>query len=244
MTNSGDKFKKSPFGSWGGWRELQRCRRQFLFLLVCVLFHHQTHLSCQWQVWLCEQIPVAGAENTSVEVLLPSLWSSGVFKATPTVESGADLLGIWQMLDPLWKWRNQNVPVRFWMNQAFCAWPGSFFLSRRFLRWAMPPRPRSSATTPATTSSPGWCPQTHTRPRPWWTLSKPCAGTTSPPWPQRETTGRAAWMPSSRSPEKTVSISLNFDCFDYFIIISQKHFSSLCVSVRMLLSCDWAGCFC
>lgn len=108
-------------------------------------------------------------------------------------------------------------------------------VSCRFRRWAMPPRPRSSATTPATTSSPGWCPQTHTRPRPWWTLSKPCAGTTSPLWPQRETTGRAAWMPSSRSPEKTVSISLNFDRFHSFIIISLKCF-------RVFVS--QSGCFC
>lgn len=77
----------------------------------------------------------------------------------------------------------------------------------------MPQRPRSSATTPATTSSPGWSHRTRTRPRPWWTSSKPCAGTTSPPWPQRETTGRAAWTRSSRSPEKTVSFSSNFHRF-------------------------------
>lgn len=122
-----------------------------------------------------------------------------------SLEPVGEQLGIRQMFDLLWKWRNHNFPVWFWINEVFCASPGSFFLSRRFLRWAMPPRPRSSATTPATTSSPGWCPRTRTRPRPWWTSSKPCAGTTSPLWLQRETTERAAWTPSSRSPEKTVS---------------------------------------
>ena len=78
-------------------------------------------------------------------------------------------------------------------------------LSSRSPRSATPPPPPSSATTPATTSSPGWCPRTLTRPRPWWTWWRPCAGTMCPPWRPKATTERAALTPSSRSPGKTVS---------------------------------------
>lgn len=169
---------------------------------VCVCFSRVSD-KCD-----CEQIPVAGAENSSDEVLCQACDRQGYLKpqqAKWSLKLVGEQLGIRQMFDLLWKWRSCNFPVWFWINEVFCAWRGSFFLSRRFLRWAMPPRPQSSATTPATTSSPGWCPRTRTRPRPWWTSSKPCAGTTSPLWLQRETTERAAWTPSSRSPEKTVS---------------------------------------
>lgn len=56
------------------------------FRLVCVCFSRVSD-KCD-----CEQIPVAGAENSSDEVLLPSLSSSGLFKATASqVEFGAGL---------------------------------------------------------------------------------------------------------------------------------------------------------
>ena len=110
----------------------------------------------------------------------------------------------------------------------------SFFPSRRSLRWATPPRPPSSATTPATTSSPAWCPRTPTRPRPWWTSSKPCAGTTSPPWLLRGTTGRVASMRSFRSLGRTVSFSTGvqpsipgFICTDLKVVLAtvrKSHF--------------------
>lgn len=75
----------------------------------------------------------------------------------------------------------------------------------RSLRSATPPPPRSWATTGGTTSSLGWSRRTASRPRPWWTSSRPWAGTTSPPWPRRAATGRREWTPSCSSPEKQVS---------------------------------------
>lgn len=75
----------------------------------------------------------------------------------------------------------------------------------RSLRSATPPPPRSWATTGGTTSSLGWSLRTASRPRPWWTSSRPWAGTTSPPWPRRAATGRREWTPSCSSPEKQVS---------------------------------------
>ena len=56
------------------------------------------------------------------------------------------------------------------------------------------------------TSSPAWSPRTRTRPRPWWTSCAPSSGTTCPRWPRRAATARAAWRPSCRSPERTVSL--------------------------------------
>lgn len=82
-------------------------------------------------------------------------------------------------------------------------WLHSPFLSRS-PRSAMPQQHQNWVTTAATTSSPAWYRPTPTRPRPWWTLSLRWSGTTCPRSPQRATTERAAWRPSSRSPEKLV----------------------------------------
>lgn len=79
-----------------------------------------------------------------------------------------------------------------------------FFLSPRSPRSAMLQQHQNWATTAAMTSSPAWCRPTPTRPRPWWTLSPRWSGTTCPRSPQRATTERAEWRPSSRSPEKLV----------------------------------------
>lgn len=68
----------------------------------------------------------------------------------------------------------------------------------------MPQQHQNWVTTAATTSSPAWYRPTPTRPRPWWTLSLRWSGTTCPRSPRRATTERAAWRPSSRSPEKLV----------------------------------------
>ncbi len=65
-------------------------------------------------------------------------------------------------------------------------------------------QPRSWVTTGAMTSSREWCLQTHSRPRPWWTLSEPWAGRTSPPSPQRAAMERRGWRLSHNSPKKQV----------------------------------------
>lgn len=68
----------------------------------------------------------------------------------------------------------------------------------------MPSQLQSSATARAMTSSPVWFLQTRTRLRPCWILSRRWGGTMYQHWPLRETMGRVAWRPSSRSPESLV----------------------------------------
>lgn len=63
---------------------------------------------------------------------------------------------------------------------------------------------RSWVMTGAMTFSRGWFLQTHSRPRPWWTLSEPWAGLTSPPLPRRAVMERKEWRPSHNSPKKQV----------------------------------------
>lgn len=82
-------------------------------------------------------------------------------------------------------------------------------LSYRSRRLAMLRQLLSLVITPATTSFPVWCPQTPTRPRPWWTSSKPCNGTMCLPSLQRETMERVELTLLSRSLGRTVSVCSN-----------------------------------
>lgn len=110
------------------------------------------------------------------------------------------------------------IPEEMWMCASVkCfrimrnAWPclcsSLLLFSSRSHRSAMHPRPQSWATTDVTTSSRGLFLQTASRPRPWWTSSRPWVGTTCPRWPRRAATARRVWTPSCNSPEKQVSLT-------------------------------------
>lgn len=68
----------------------------------------------------------------------------------------------------------------------------------------MPPQRQSSMTACVMTSSPMWFLRTHTRLRPCWIMSRRWGGTMYKHWPLRETMGRVAWRPLSRTPESLV----------------------------------------